>query len=125
MLKAIKAQAFETAIDIIAYFDQEMAPRLSKVAFVASLKDEMEKLTEALKDKIRESINSKVDPTETLKRLLQLRTLTPAADSLQFAEEYLRLRDARFTVAFNRALFSLVHKLPSDFADFASADQQK
>eukprot|EP01022_Parablepharisma_sp_SALTPOND_P004361 TRINITY_DN120159_c2_g1_i1.p1 TRINITY_DN120159_c2_g1~~TRINITY_DN120159_c2_g1_i1.p1 ORF type:complete len:338 (+),score=43.23 TRINITY_DN120159_c2_g1_i1:1910-2923(+) len=125
VLKAIKSQAFDTAIGLIAYFNLEIVPHLGNIAFVSFLKEEIDKLTDTLKDKIKECINLSVSSKSTLTCMGQLRALAPVFnDPLQVAEEYVKLRDSRFAIIFNKSLFSLVQKLPTDFTDFSAADQQ-
>jgi hypothetical protein len=95
------------------------------MAFASYLKEEVAKLTETLKDNIKESINAQVSFKITFTLINHLKSLIPSSNNLDLAEEYVKLRDSRFGVIFNKALFSLVQKLPNDFTDFSTADQQK
>lgn len=125
VLKSIKSNAFEVAIELISYFNQVIVVKLKDVPFIEYLKEEVAKLTDTLKDNIKESINSRISFKSTFGLILLLKQLMPSANNLDLAEEYVKLRDSRFGIIFNKALFSLVQKLPSDFADFSTADQQK
>jgi hypothetical protein len=67
ILKAIKAQTYDVAIDLITFFNREMLPKLREVPFALCLKEEIDKLAEVLKDKLKEAVNFRVDSKETLK----------------------------------------------------------
>ena len=124
-MKTIKANAFDIAIELISYFNQVIEVKLEQMSFASYLKEEVAKLTDTLKDNIKESINAQISFKTTFTLMEHLKSLMPSSNNLDLAEEYIKLRDSRFGVIFNKALFSLVQKLPSDFTDFSTADQQK
>jgi len=125
ILKAIKSGSFQIAIDLINYFDSDIVNNLQNIQMVSFIKEEIDKLKETLKDKVKETINLKIDAKTTSDLLKMLQNLSPdLSDPLNLCEEYLKLRDSRFAIIFNKSLFSLVQKLPADFTDFSAVDRQ-
>ena len=94
ILKAIKSNAFDVAIDLISYFNQTIVVKMNKITFVDYLKEEVSKLTDTLKDKIKEAINLQISSKSTFELMTQLKSLMPiSCDTLEMIEEYIKLRD--------------------------------